>query len=884
MNQNLEQLIKRNVVYEGAYTHQSMITPKSKIYLNKKDRNTFFNEYCAVLHKGGDKFMSGISERPRQFIPVIVDVDIKKVDSKQKLTSLYSQDLLMDVINCYQLVIKDLIDNCTDKQLTCVVLEKDLYHVQDKSNNIIAKNGFHLHFPYVFLSTNDYKDHIYPKVCMKLNEEAVFQNMEDTQAENYIDKCCFKTPWLLYGSRKKTTHKPYLMSCIYNHECKKIGIEEAFADYVIYDDAEQPIPLMNTLEYYLPMILSTDPNYRKISKLKINPPAPVQRVLEVRQQNPYQECKDVNINFVKDLVRIIDAFRAEDYSEWMEIGWTLYNVTMGSEQGFNIWCTFSQQCPEKYQESACREAWEKMELGNKTLGSLRYYAKTDNEYEYKNIVKKYSKDKIVKSISGSHNDIAKIMYELYGDTFVCASIKYKQWFKMDGNRWKQIDDGVCLRKMISTELIHYYVEIAKDISEKLGSGLNDEVGQDKMYASQSTAVVKLMLNLKSSPYKNHVMNECTHEFYDSAFLKTIDSNPYLIGFKNGVYDLKTNKFRKTRNDDYITMQMSVPFNQSLTMENQSVLNVIDFLKKVFPDESIRNYFLDTSSDVFMGGNPNKLVQFWSGNGDNAKSVTQTIFEKMMGDYSIKLPTSLITGKRTASGAACPELARAGNGVRWAVLQEPDKKDVLNVGTLKELSGNDTIYARGLYKEGMEINPMFKIVLICNDPPKLPYNDTATWNRIRILPFESNFCDDAPESVEEQFKQKKFPKDPYFADKIPGMIEAFAWYLLKHRENRKPGPIVEPDKVKMATQDYKKQNDIYQQYIDETFIQDAKSSVSITDVYSEFKDWFKESIPNQSVPIKNEVKEHFVTEWGPLVNGRKWKGWRFRSIEDDEDDE
>ena len=96
-----------------------------------------------------------------------------------------------------------------------------------------------------------------------------------------------------------------------------------------------------------------------------------------------------------------------------------------------------------------------------------------------------------------------------------------------------------------------------------------------------------------------------------------------------------------------------------------VQEVYDFLEKVFPDRSVRDYFLDTSSDVFVGGNPNKLVQVWSGEGDNAKSVTQSLFEKMMGDYSIKLPTSLIVGKRTQSSAACPELARAGNGVRWA---------------------------------------------------------------------------------------------------------------------------------------------------------------------------------------------------------------------------
>jgi phage/plasmid-associated DNA primase len=40
------------------------------------------------------------------------------------------------------------------------------------------------------------------------------------------------------------------------------------------------------------------------------------------------------------------------------------------------------------------------------------------------------------------------------------------------------------------------------------------------------------------------------------------------------------------------------------------------------------------------------VQIWTGEGDNGKSITQMIFEQMLGPYNVKLPTSLITGKRT----------------------------------------------------------------------------------------------------------------------------------------------------------------------------------------------------------------------------------------------
>jgi phage/plasmid-associated DNA primase len=252
---------------------------------------------------------------------------------------------------------------------------------------------------------------------------------------------------------------------------------------------------------------------------------------------------------------------------------------------------------------------------------------------------------------------------------------------------------------------------------------------------------------------------------------------------------------------------------------------------------------------------------------------------MLGEYAVKLPTSLIVGKRTASSAASPELVRAGNGVRWAVLQEPDKKDVINVGLLKELSGNDSFFARGLFKEGGEIEPMFKLVVICNDPPSMPYSDKAAWNRIRVIPFESTFCDNPPNTWEEQLREKKFPKDPFFAEKIPDMIQAFAWLLLNHRKNgiRR----IEPDKVTLATNSYRIKNDIYRQFIEECTVEDSNSLISLSEVYGFFKEWFKDSMPHHVVPVKNEVKEYFIRLWGePSEKGCKWKGYRLFNYQEE----
>ena len=437
-----------------------------------------------------------------------------------------------------------------------------------------------------------------------------------------------------------------------------------------------------------------------------------------------------------------------------------------------------------------------------------------------------------------------------------------------------------MRTKISSELPTDYFQLSRQLSNEMQQNFNDDEKkfENTTLDAQIKAVNKMLCNLKQAPFKNNVMKEAMEVFYDEKFASKLNSGKYLIAFNNGIYDLKKKEFRPGKPEDYISMKMAVNYNEEFTEKSPKVLEVWDFLEKVFPDKSVREYFIDTSSDVFEGGNPYKIVQVWTGNGNNGKSITQELFEKMLGKYSIKLPTSLLTGKRTQSSAACPELARAGNGVRWCVLQEPDKRDTLNIGILKELSGNDTFFARGLYKEGQEVTPMFKIAMICNKPPKVPFDDQATWNRIRVIPFEAVFSKQAPDSYEEQLHQKTFPIDPKFSDKIPGLLEAFAWVLLDHR--KKLIKRVEPEKVRLATSEYRKQNDVYRQYIEECISEDKNATISLLEVYTAFKEWHRDSLPNVTIPVKNDVREYFTNDWGIPEKGIKWKGHKIRTLQDD----
>jgi phage/plasmid-associated DNA primase len=275
--------------------------------------------------------------------------------------------------------------------------------------------------------------------------------------------------------------------------------------------------------------------------------------------------------------------------------------------------------------------------------------------------------------------------------------------------------------------------------------------------------------IKTNQFKRAIQREAGDLCYNELFEYARDMNPRLIAFSNGVYDLEADEFREGIPEDYITKFMPFEFDMLLSEDSESVKNVRQFLEQIFPNSRVRTYFLDQYCEVFTGGNIFKNVLFWIGAGDNGKSVLALFFEKMLGPYCIKLPTSFIMGSRGSSSGASPELTRTGGGVRLVFLQEPSNTEEINGGILKEYTGNDSFYARALYREGKEIVPMFKLAVIANNPPRLFNADQAVWNRVRVIPFQAKFTDDAPASYEEQVRQNHFKKDKDFPLRIDVLL-------------------------------------------------------------------------------------------------------------------
>jgi len=885
MDIRITDALKNQVTTAKFYSHVSLFDPKRKYSIDRNNIEAFWQLYCDLVNDEED-IKSGIAEIPQTFLPVVVDVDLKiRVNTKEQ-KPLHNKEEVETIVGVYQNVLRKILDKCTDKDLICLVLEKPPYIDEKKNGILYLKHGFHLHFPYIFLARSDQEEYLLPNIYKTLkNMGNIFENPEFSDYTQIIDKNYLKTPWLLYGSRKNAHLDPYKVTMVIDSTGNEMDLDDALGGYPIYNQQENLIIMteQQSVKYYLPRILSIVPFNREISSIQPELNREIKHFIARRRNNNQdnEPADPKTMEMVKKLMQMVADFRSDDHNEWMNIGWTLYNIGNGSDEALEIWKEFSQKS-DKYDEGTCVQNWDRMVRKNLTIGTLRWLASKDNPVAYSEFRKENSDKYIQEAINGSHNDIARMIYEDHGTEFICAtSERGGIWYRFQNHIWVQTETVVLRKKLSEMDFLQQFVDISTENTTKFAQC---DKAEQAMYNVKIKQSQKIINNLKSAPFKNNVIRECTEQFLDLDFLKKLDTSEsgYLIAFNNGVYELKTNTFRPGKPEDFLSKKM--PIDYVIMDDNDSrVKNVNKFLQEVFPDTSIRNYFLDVSATVFVAGNHKKLVLLWTGEGDNGKSITQQLFESMLGPYAIKLPTSSVTGKRTQSSAATPELARLDNGVRWVVLDETEGMDNLNVGMIKQLSGNDSMYIRKLYGAGKEIkNPAYKVVIICNKPPKVPYADQAFWNRLRVIPFESTFPKnpkDVPATYEEQFCQKIFPRDEEFDSKIPDMVQAFAWMLLQRRKNGIR--CTEPDKVLLATDKYRKRNDIYRQFIEEIIVEKKEEIITIQEIFSSFKDWLRESTSNTRMPDKIEIKEYFEKLWGsPKKN--KWKGYKLRTIEDDDD--
>ncbi|ATZ80064.1 D5 primase-helicase [Bodo saltans virus] len=248
------------------------------------------------------------------------------------------------------------------------------------------------------------------------------------------------------------------------------------------------------------------------------------------------------------------------------------------------------------------------------------------------------------------------------------------------------------------------------------------------------------------------MNKWTEELlktFKTRFLNDnnddikFDANPYLIGFNNGVYDLKENSFRKYEFTDYITTRTGYNYKKSLEEDRYVIYELFNHIET---DSDNRYLLWQILASGLIGICHEKFIIF-DGRGGNGKSVTTRFMLESLGDYAYKGNVQTLCTKQKQG--ANPEIAHM-NLKRYIIFSEPEATEKIHNSIMKELTGNARINARKLYENKCDVIIPATIVLECNDKIILK-NDSTDGEARRIInyTYRSKFTKDPSEVNEKE---------------------------------------------------------------------------------------------------------------------------------------
>lgn len=515
-----------------------------------------------------------------------------------------------------------------------------------------------------------------------------------------------------------------------------------------------------------------------------------------------------------------------------------------------------------------------------TYRSIIYWAKQDAFEEYENVKKNTIDYYIDNTIFEAGDwDYATVLYYMYKDKFICTNLKNTTWYVFKKHRWEK-DDGMTLRKNISTKLFQLYSEKQNQLLEDIQ---NYEPTDEKHGKLQRK--IKQLANIcgkfKDSGHKNKIMREASELFFDGEFIKLMDSNPYLLCFENGVYDFKENKFRQGYPSDYITKSTGrnyIKYDENNQTYSPIYAEIRTFMTQIFPEEDLCRYMWEHLASALIGVKREQAFNIYKGSGSNGKSILTELMSLGLGDYKGTVPVNLITDKRSAIGGTTSEII-ALKGVRYAVMQELSAGAVLNEGIMKEItSATEPLQGRALWCESETFIPQFSLVVCTNVLPKIKSYEDGTWRRMKVTEFMSKFITEG--EIHYHDNNYVFPKDKTLKEKLKNWAPTFVGMLVDIA-SKTMGEVTDCPQVVASSNKYRESQDCLSKFVNTNIIKKSGSSIKKTELNAVFKTWFSDNYGNEKMPRLTDLDDLISRKFGPInIKTSKWLNISIISNEDD----
>ena len=431
-----------------------------------------------------------------------------------------------------------------------------------------------------------------------------------------------------------------------------------------------------------------------------------------------------------------------------------------------------------------------------------------------------------------------------------------RWLYWDGIRWR-VDGTRRVYDMLRLTLVYLIGEMPDDDDNMVRKSLISALNVSKKESVLKSLSARPEVSMKGDEW---------------------DTDPYLMGFENGIVDLRTGAFDPKPSPETLVSKST----GTIYDPKAKCPKFYSFLRSITgDDEDLVDYLLQLLGYSMFGLQAEQKFWMWVGRGANGKGILARTMLRVLGDYAERPSDELYMRNKfgaAPSNAARPDLVRL-MGSRFIYISEPHGGQ-FNEELLKAHTGDDPILARDLYGKSSEMltfKPTHKIIVLTNEMPKTDDVGVSMRRRVRVIRFEQDF---SPESGRADFRlEGKIENE---AEGILALLvrSAIIWW------NEGDAGLPEPEKVTEWSREYIEDNDPLSRWEHDMcrFGGDEKGQSAL--LYGSYLDWCAQNglEPKSQIWMSNQLSKRYRKErgrTGAIFYGLALKG--AVEVAEDEDD-
>jgi P4 family phage/plasmid primase-like protien len=373
----------------------------------------------------------------------------------------------------------------------------------------------------------------------------------------------------------------------------------------------------------------------------------------------------------------------------------------------------------------------------------------------------------------------------------------RMWRVWSGVRWEDDPAGVRMQKKI------------KEVLSSLARTTLATAGADPRVQAEAGRAFK---NLLSNGGLKGLGEILARDEQIAVSYTQFATDPYLINWENGTYDLRTFSLRPHSPTDMITNLAGVGSDPDTGLNISTRFDPMadcptwkGCLEEWFPkdvDQPLHGENVDHETIralqirlgyTLAGNAPEDDFLIWYGaRGRNGKGVTKDIMLAALGTYATVSDRSLIVETREMTKGSSRGDLKGIIGKRLIFVDELKRSDRLDVQFIKNFTGHGVISFRPPYgTDEVMLKPSGTLILLTNALASVESADSI-WDRLRIIPWIKYFGEG---------ERKRDLRTELYRE-LPGIIN---WLIDGYRQYVRMGRLPESDAMRSARAKYAQDN-------------------------------------------------------------------------------